>query len=188
MAGKVGITKMWVSFQRKWQSHSPWNAEGIGNVSGAWCPGIAHYLSWISPICPDIRGQIKRKDKQTKPPPPNKTPQNTWLKKQKISPKLCVTSTVGLPWWLPEPHVLKCISSGDFSLFGADASNTTTLLSTATKDCYPHLGGCSFFSWRFWLLPCLSSLCECGSDLVLQLQFNLSECYCDSFDHSCAGF
>lgn len=33
------------------------------------------YLSWISPICPDIWEQIEKKHKQTKAsPPPNKTP------------------------------------------------------------------------------------------------------------------
>lgn len=90
------------------------------------------------------------------------------------------------------PHVLKCISSGDFSLFGADASNTTTLLSVATKDCYPHPRGWSFFSRSFWLLPHLSSLSGCGSSDSCTAR--ITSCnspawilYWYSFDLSCAS-
>lgn len=173
MAAKVGITKMWVNFQYKWQSSSPWNAESIGSISGAWCPDIVLYLSWVSPICPDIQGQIKRKPQRNKAAATTtkQNPQNTWLKTYKILPRLCVSSTLGLPWWLRE-CAPTCAELWGFQSvlpvttppWSQQPPKIATLTLGAVALSHEYFGYCHIYL-----------LCLCGrgsSDLVLQLQFS----------------
>lgn len=159
ITAKVVITKTWINFQYKWQSHSPPNA---GEYSQClWglmlrCCTVS-LLNFVN-LPRHLRAEKKRKNKRTNsPPPPKKKPKMHAQRNRKS--QLSYVLPACLDFYggclnVQPTCVLNCVSSGDLNLFGADASNSITFLSIATKDCYHYPGASSFLSRCFWLLPC----------------------------------